>query len=195
MGWVDVYHHILPAPIVGEDPLDVRAAGQRAATPGRGDRMDVHDRAAPIELLEQGLEPRVSQVVPVVIGEQANATRPQLVERIGELGEPGVEVRSGRAANTPNRPERLVAFAQMTGSVPDALERLASRLYVDALTTTGPGAFIASSELFAPGRVLFGSDYPYVPIEATAGGLRALGLDGGVLDRIAAGNARSSLAR
>lgn len=89
--------------------------------------------------------------------------------------------------------QRIVAPAQMTGSIPDPLDQLSTRLYVDAVTTTSPGAWGAVSELVGPGRILFGSDYPYVPIEATAGGLSGLGLDDGVLGGITAGNARSLL--
>jgi 6-methylsalicylate decarboxylase len=91
--------------------------------------------------------------------------------------------------------QRIVALAQMTGTPPDPLAQLSTRLHADVVTTTGPAAFSAVSELFGPGRILFGSDYPYVPIEATARGLRALGLDAAVLNRIAGGNARSLLAR
>ena len=36
---------------------------------------------------------------------------------------------------------------------------------------------------------MFGSDYPYVPIAATAEGLRGLGLETGTLDAIGRGNA------
>jgi predicted TIM-barrel fold metal-dependent hydrolase len=89
--------------------------------------------------------------------------------------------------------QRIVALAQMSGSVPDPLSQL-SALYVDAVTTTSRGAFGAVSELFGPGRILFGSDYPYVPIEVTAGGLRALELADRTVEAIGAGNALSLLA-
>jgi predicted TIM-barrel fold metal-dependent hydrolase len=48
----------------------------------------------------------------------------------------------------------------MTGSVSDPLEQLSGRLHVDVVTTTRQAAFNATSELFGPGRILFGSDYP-----------------------------------
>jgi predicted TIM-barrel fold metal-dependent hydrolase len=89
--------------------------------------------------------------------------------------------------------QRIVALAQMSGRVPDPLGQL-SQLYVDAVTTTSRGAFGAVSELFGPDRILFGSDYPYVPIEVTAGGLRGLDLGDRALEAIAAGNALSLLA-
>ena len=50
------------------------------------------------------------------------------------------------------------------------------------------------SQLFGPDRILFGSDYPYVPIEVTAGGLRALELADRAVEAIGAGNALSLLA-
>jgi predicted TIM-barrel fold metal-dependent hydrolase len=89
--------------------------------------------------------------------------------------------------------QRIVALAQATGSVPDPLGQL-SRLYVDAVTTTSRGAFGAVSELFGPDHILFGSDYPYVPTEVTAGGLRALELADRTVKAIGAGNALSLLA-
>jgi 6-methylsalicylate decarboxylase len=83
--------------------------------------------------------------------------------------------------------QRIVALAGMTGDIADPLDQL-GRLHVDAVTTTSPGAFAAVSRLFGHGHIVFGSDYPYVPIEATAGGLRSLDLDPGTLDAIGAGN-------
>lgn len=89
--------------------------------------------------------------------------------------------------------QRIVALAGMTGSIPDPRDQLSQRLHVDAVTTTSRGAFAAVLELFGPDRIVFGSDYPYVPIEATAGGLRALNLEPATLDAIAATNARALL--
>ena len=63
----------------------------------------------------------------------------------------------------------------MTGTVSDPLDQLAND--ADAVTTTSRPAFAAVSDLLGTGRILFGSDYPYVPIAATARGLRGLGLD------------------
>jgi 6-methylsalicylate decarboxylase len=84
--------------------------------------------------------------------------------------------------------QRMIALAQRTGSVTDPLGQL-SGLYADAVTTTGGPAFAATSELLGHARILFGSDYPYVPIAATADGLRALGLEDEALDAIGRGNA------
>lgn len=83
----------------------------------------------------------------------------------------------------------------MTGSVPDALKQIAERLHVDAVTTTSPGAFNAISELFGPARILFGSDYPYVPIEATLAGLEALDFGEDTWRAIARGNALNLLGK
>jgi len=90
--------------------------------------------------------------------------------------------------------QRIVALAQMTGGVADPLGQL-SHIYADAVTTTSRPAFAAATEFLGHERILFGSDYPYVPIGATAGGLRGLGLDTDTLDAIGRGNAVSLLER
>jgi len=92
------------------------------------------------------------------------------------------------AGAVPMLSQRIVALAQMTGTVSDPLDQL-SRIHADAVTTTSRPAFAAASELLGIGRILFGSDYPYVPIEATADGLRGLALETDVLDAIGRGNA------
>jgi len=92
------------------------------------------------------------------------------------------------AGAVPMLSQRIVALAQMSQSVPDPLEQL-SRIHADAVTTTSRAAFAAATELLGHGRIVFGTDYPYVPIEATFGGLRALGLEPGTLDAIGRGNA------
>ena len=64
-----------------------------------------------------------------------------------------------------------------------------SKIHVDAVTTTSPPPFAAASGLFGHGWILFGSDYPDVPIAAIAEGLRALGLEADALDAIGRRNA------
>jgi 6-methylsalicylate decarboxylase len=86
--------------------------------------------------------------------------------------------------------QRMVALAQMTGSVDDPLGQL-SRLRTDVVTTTSRPAFAAATELFGHDHILFGSDYPYVPVAATAEGLRDLAIDDAALEAIGAGNALS----
>jgi predicted TIM-barrel fold metal-dependent hydrolase len=90
--------------------------------------------------------------------------------------------------------QRIVALAHMTDSVVDPLGQL-SHLYADAVTTTSRPAFAAATELLGHGRIVFGSDYPYVPIAATADGLRGLGLEADALDAIGRGNAVELLGR
>jgi 6-methylsalicylate decarboxylase len=92
------------------------------------------------------------------------------------------------AGAVPMLSERIVALAKMTGSVADPLGQL-SGLYADAVTTTSRPAFAATSELLGHERIVFGSDYPYVPIAATAEGLRGLELKPETLDAIGRGNA------
>ena len=96
------------------------------------------------------------------------------------------------AGAVPMLSQRIVALAQMTGSVTDPLGQL-SQIYADAVTTTSRPAFAAATEFLGHGRILFGSDYPYVPIEATFGGLRALRLEPDTLDAIGSANAVSLL--
>ncbi|HTT27025.1 MAG TPA: amidohydrolase family protein [Solirubrobacteraceae bacterium] len=88
--------------------------------------------------------------------------------------------------------QRIVALAHMTGSVDDPLGQL-SRLRTDAVTTASRPAFAAATELFGHDHILFGSDYPYVPIAATAHGLRSLGLSADTLEAIGGGNAAALL--
>jgi 6-methylsalicylate decarboxylase len=88
--------------------------------------------------------------------------------------------------------QRIVALAEMTGAVAEPLARLRG-IWVDAVTTTARPAFGAALELLGSQKIVFGSDYPYVPIEATASGLRALGLDAPLLAAIGGGNARGLL--
>jgi len=90
--------------------------------------------------------------------------------------------------------QRIAALAQMTGNVDDPLGLL-TRLRADVVTTTSRPAFAAATELFGHDRILFGSDYPYVPIAATADGLRSLGLDDAALGAIGAQNALSLLSK
>ncbi|HTP21393.1 MAG TPA: amidohydrolase family protein [Solirubrobacteraceae bacterium] len=96
------------------------------------------------------------------------------------------------AGAVPMLSQRIVALAQMSQSVPDPLGQL-SRIRADAVTTTSRPAFAAASELLGHERLLFGSDYPYVPIAATAEGLRGLSLDPDTLDAIGRANAAALL--
>ena len=96
------------------------------------------------------------------------------------------------AGAVPMLSQRIAALAQMTGSVADPLGQL-SRIHADAVTTTSRPAFAAASEFLGHGRILFGSDYPYVPIAATAEGLQRLGLEPDTLDAIGRGNADALL--
>ncbi len=61
------------------------------------------------------------------------------------------------------------------------------------MTTTSAPAFAATSALLGPERIVFGSDYPYVPIAATSDGLRALEMRPDSLEEIGRGNAEALL--
>lgn len=88
--------------------------------------------------------------------------------------------------------QRLGAFAQMQGGVPDVAYEL-SRLYVDAVTVTNPPAFAATSGLLSTDRILFGTDLPFVPAAVTTDGLDALGLGAAAVHAIEHGNAERIL--
>jgi predicted TIM-barrel fold metal-dependent hydrolase len=45
------------------------------------------------------------------------------------------------------------------------------KLHYDIANSTNPSAMAALMDLVPPTQILFGSDMPYVPIAATAGGL------------------------
>jgi len=108
---------------------------------------------------------------------------------------PGVSfIFSHGAGAVPMLSQRIVALAQMTDSVADPLGQL-SHLYADAVTTTSRPAFAAATELLGHERIVFGSDYPYVPIAATADGLRGLKLEASALDAIGRRNAVELLGR
>lgn len=69
--------------------------------------------------------------------------------------------------------QRLAAFAHMNGGSPDVPAMIA-RLHVDAVTITNAAAFAATTTLLGPERILFGTDFPYVPPELTVDGLAAV---------------------
>lgn len=72
------------------------------------------------------------------------------------------------------------------------------KLYFDVVSVTNPPAMAALLKLTNAGRLLFGSDVPYMRIESTVSGLGALGLSAAQVQAIERGNALAlmpSLAR
>jgi 6-methylsalicylate decarboxylase len=69
------------------------------------------------------------------------------------------------------------------------------RQYYDVTTATSAPVLAALTRFARPENILFGTDFPYVPMAETALGLQAAGLDPAVLAAIQSGNARRLLPR
>ena len=95
-------------------------------------------------------------------------TMPMLAHRIGGL----VRSRKDLAEKLPN------------GIVPEL-----QKLNFDVVSVTNPPAMAALLKLTTPRRLLFGSDCPYVPIDATVAELQQMGLSAAELAGIDRGNA------
>lgn len=73
--------------------------------------------------------------------------------------------------------------------MPQGIEFELRRLHYDVANAANRPAFGALTQLVPISQVMFGSDYPYVPVGATANGLSNLGLSAGDLAAIHRGNA------
>lgn len=78
---------------------------------------------------------------------------------------------------------------------PQGVEAEFRRLYYDTANATHPASMAALLKLVPGSQVVFGSDYPYVPIADQAAALRNQGLDSGLVAAIESGNARRLLSR
>jgi predicted TIM-barrel fold metal-dependent hydrolase len=94
---------------------------------------------------------------------------------------------SGRISGFIERRPDLAALA------PNGFASELRKLYYDTAGAADPAAMAALLALVPTTHVVFGSDYPFVPIPVTADGLRHLGLAREVLQAIEAGNARALL--
>jgi predicted TIM-barrel fold metal-dependent hydrolase len=94
-----------------------------------------------------------------------------------------ISVLAGRVAGFRDRDERLSAV------MPEGVPAILSELYFDVASSTSPASFGALRATVAVTQVLFGSDYPYVPIAGTSRGLAALGLSESDHRAITCGNA------
>lgn len=79
---------------------------------------------------------------------------------------------------------------QLTAAVPDGVEAELRRLYYEVANSANRPAMAALLSLVPATQVMFGSDFPLVPIEATQGRLQELGLSDSDLAAIARGTAR-----
>jgi 6-methylsalicylate decarboxylase len=79
--------------------------------------------------------------------------------------------------------------------VPNGFAAELGKLYYDTAGAADRPAMSALMNLVPSNQILFGSDYPFLPIPATVGGLRSLGLTGTDLEAIERGNAQELLPR
>jgi len=78
---------------------------------------------------------------------------------------------------------------------PEGIEAELRRLYYDTANATHPASMAALLKLVPTSQVVYGSDYPYVTMNAQVAALRALGLTGESLAGIESGNAGRLLPR
>lgn len=78
---------------------------------------------------------------------------------------------------------------------PQGVEAEFRRLYYDTANATHPASMAALLKVVPGSQVVFGSDYPYVPIADQAAALRGLGLEASLVAAIESGNARRLLER
>ena len=81
-----------------------------------------------------------------------------------------------------NRPE-------LATRVPGGVKETLSKLYLDVVGVTTPGALQAILDVVPMSHLLFGTDFPFWKPEETIDGLAGLGLDAADLDAIERGNA------
>jgi predicted TIM-barrel fold metal-dependent hydrolase len=104
----------------------------------------------------------------------AGGTLPMLAGRITRLG-----------AALPDLAEKL----------PNGVDYELKRLHYEIANSANPPAIAALTQLVPTSQILFGSDYPYVPIGATAIGMTELGLSASALQAIGRDNALALLPR
>ena len=78
---------------------------------------------------------------------------------------------------------------------PQGYEAEFRRLYYDTANATHPASMAALLKLVPSSQVVYGSDYPYVPMPTQLQALRSQGLSGDVVAAIESGNARRMLGK
>lgn len=76
---------------------------------------------------------------------------------------------------------------------PDGYEAEFRRLYYDTANATHPSSMAALLKLVPESQVLYGSDYPYVPMNTQVAAIRKLGLSEEATQAIESGNAMKLL--
>ncbi|HLQ27551.1 MAG TPA: amidohydrolase family protein [Acidiferrobacterales bacterium] len=79
--------------------------------------------------------------------------------------------------------------------VPNGVENELKRLHYEIANSANPSAIAALTKLVPTSQIMFGSDYPFVPIGATAVGMTKLGLSAADLQAIERDNAIALLPR
>ena len=72
---------------------------------------------------------------------------------------------------------------------PEGFEAEFRRLYYDTANATHPSSMASLLKLVPESQVVYGSDYPYVPMDTQAAALRKLGLPDATVQGIESGNA------
>ena len=83
----------------------------------------------------------------------------------------------------------------LVAKMPNGLEFELKRLYYDIASSANPPAMAALIKLVPISQILFGSDYPFVPIAETAGGMTQVGLSAADLQATGRDNALALLPR
>lgn len=78
---------------------------------------------------------------------------------------------------------------------PDGFEAEFRRLYYDTANATHPSSMASLLKLVPETQVVYGSDYPYVPMDTQAAALRKLGLPDATVQAIESGNAMNLVPR
>ena len=88
--------------------------------------------------------------------------------------------------------------AEMKGllaNVPNGIEFELKRLYYDIASSANPPAMAGLIKLVPTSQILFGADYPFVPIAETAAGITQVGLSAADLQMVGSENAARLLPR
>ena len=89
---------------------------------------------------------------------------------------------SGRLAETG-------ALFGIDKKLPNGAEYELRRLYYEIANSAHPPAVAALTNLVPTSQILFGTDYPFIPIRSTADGVSNLGLSAGDLQAVTRDNA------
>jgi predicted TIM-barrel fold metal-dependent hydrolase len=86
------------------------------------------------------------------------------------------------------RVQQLATPADKAAKMPEGIAHILQGLYYDVADAAYPSAIAALTSIVPSSQLVFGSDYPYVPVGATNSGLDTLGLSADALAAIRHGN-------